>query len=325
MASAIRIHKTGGPEVLSYEDVQLSDPGAGEVRIKQTAIGINYIDTYHRSGLYPAPGGFPAILGSEAAGVVTATGPGVTGPKIGDRVVYASVPGAYVTERNIAADKLVKLPDSIDDRTAAAMMLKGMTAQYLLRQSFEVGPGHTVLIHAAAGGVGSIACQWARHLGATVIGTVGSVEKIALAKENGCHHTINYREEDFVARVAAITNGAKCDVVYDGVGKATFPASLDCIKTRGMFVSFGNASGAIEAFNILILSAKGSLFCTRPTLAHYTAAPKDLAAVAGDLFQVVASGAVKIRVNQSYALKDAAQAHRDLEGRGTVGSSVLIP
>jgi NADPH2:quinone reductase len=325
MASAIRIHRTGGPDVLSYEDVALPDPSPGEVRLRQTAIGVNYIDTYHRSGLYPAPGGLPAILGSEGAGVVTAVGGGVAAVRTGDRVAYASVPGAYVSERNIAAEKLVKLPDRIDDQTAAAVMLKGMTAQYLLRQCFRVEPGHTVLIHAAAGGVGLIACQWARELGATVIGTAGSEEKARLAREHGCHHTILYRDEDFVARVAEITNGAKCDVVYDGVGKATFPASLDCIKPRGMFVSFGNASGAVESFNILTLMTKGSLFCTRPTLGHYTSTPQELSAVSNDLFDVMSRGAVKIMVRQSYPLREAAQAHIALQGRETVGSSILLP
>lgn len=325
MVAAVRIHKTGGPEVLTYEDVPMKDPGQGEVRIKQTAIGLNFIDTYFRTGLYPAPGGLPMIPGNEGAGVVTAVGPGVTDLKVGDRVAYGTAPGGYAAERNILAEKLVKLPDNIDDKSAAGMMLKGMTAQYLLRRTFKVEKGQTVLIHAAAGGVGLILCQWANHLGATVIGTVGSADKAKLAKENGAHHTINYREEDFPKRVAEITNGAKCEVVYDGVGKATFPASLDCLKPLGMFVSFGNASGAIEAFNILTLQTKGSLFATRPTLVHYGAKREDMVAMAKDLMDVVGKGVVKIPVKQTYALKDAAQAHRDLEARKTTGSTILLP
>ncbi len=325
MVAVVRIHKTGGPEVLTYENIDLKDPGQGEVRIKHSAIGLNFIDTYFRTGLYPAIGGLPMIPGNEGAGVVTAVGPGVTELKVGDRVAYGTAPGGYAAERNISAEKLVKLPDSIDDKTAAGMMLKGLTAQYLLRRTFKVEKGHTVLVHAAAGGVGLILCQWANHLGATVIGTVGSKEKAELAQKNGAHHTILYREEDFAARVREITGGKKCDVVYDGVGKATFPASLDCIRPLGMFASFGNASGAIDAFNILLLQQKGSLFATRPTLVHYGAKREDLVVMAKDLMDVVSSGAVKIPVNQSYALKDVAQAHRDLEARKTTGSTVLIP
>jgi len=257
--------------------------------------------------------------------VVTAVGPGVTDLKVGDRVAYGAAVGGYAAERNIAAERLVKLPANIDDKSAAGMMLKGMTVAYLVGRTFKVQKGHTVLVHAAAGGVGLILCQWANHLGATVIGTVGSADKAKLAKENGCHHTILYRDEDFVAKVGEITKGGKCEVVYDGVGKATFPGSLDCLKPMGMFVSFGNASGAIEAFNILLLQIKGSLFATRPTLVHYGAKRADMVALANELMDVVGKGAVKIPVKQTYALKDAAQAHRDLEARKTVGSTVLIP
>lgn len=325
MVAAVRIHKTGGPEVLTYEDIQLKDPGQGEVRIKQNAIGLNYIDTYFRTGLYPAPGGLPMIPGNEGAGVVTAVGPGVTDLKVGDRVAYGAAVGGYAAERNIAADRLVKLDPKIDDKTAAGMMLKGMTAEYLLHRTFKVQKGQTILVHAAAGGVGLILCQWANYLGANVIGTVGSADKAKLAKENGCHHTILYRDEDFVKRVGEITNGGKCHVVYDGVGKATFPGSLDCLKPMGMFVSFGNASGPIEAFNILLLQTKGSLFATRPTLVHYGAKREDMVSMANNLMDVVAKGAVKIPIKQTYALKDAAKAHIDLEARNTVGSTVLIP
>ena len=325
MVAAVRIHKTGGPEVLTYEDIQLKDPGQGEVRIKQNAIGLNYIDTYFRTGLYPAPGGLPMIPGNEGAGVVTAIGPGVTDLKVGDRVAYGAAVGGYAAERNIAAERLVKLDPKIDDKSAAGMMLKGMTAEYLLHRTFKVQKGQTVLVHAAAVGVGLILCQWANHLGATVIGTVGSADKAKLARENGCHHTILYRDEDFAKRVGEITNGAKCHVVYDGVGKATFPASLDCLRPMGMFVSFGNASGAIDAFNILLLQTKGSLFATRPTLVHYGAKREDMVSMAKNLMDVVAKGAVKIPVKQTYALKDAAKAHIDLEARKTVGSTVLIP
>ena len=325
MVAAVRIHKIGGPEVLTYEDITLKDPGQGEVRIKHGAIGLNFIDTYFRTGLYPAVGGLPMIPGNEGAGTVTAVGSGVSNLKVGDRVAYGTAPGGYAVERNILAEKLVKLPDSIDDKTAAGMMLKGLTAQYLLRRTFKVEKGNTVLVHAAAGGVGLILCQWANYLGANVIGTVGSPDKAKLAKENGANHTILYRDEDFVARVNDITGGKKCDVVYDGVGKATFPASLDCIRPMGMFASFGNASGAIDAFNILLLQQKGSLFATRPTLVHYGAKREDLVAMAKDLMDVVSKGAVKIPVNQTYALKDVQQAHRDLESRKTTGSTVLLP
>lgn len=325
MVAVVRVHKHGGPEVLTYEDIPVKDPGAGEVRVKNTAIGLNYLDVYFRTGLYPAPGGFPFVVGSEGAGVVTAVGQGVTDFKLGDRVAYQAGLGSYAAERNISADRPVKLPDGIDDKTGAAMLLKGMTAAYLLKRTFVVKAGHTVLIQAAAGGTGLILCQWARHLGATVIGTVGSKEKAELAKAHGCHHVINYATENFVERVGEATKGAKCEVVYDGVGKATFPGSLDCLKPFGMFVSFGNASGPLDAFNLGILAQKGSLYATRPTLNTHTAKREGLVALAKELFDVVKSGAVKIEVNQVYPLKDAQTAHRDLEARKTTGSTVLIP
>ena len=325
MVAAVRVHKTGGPEVLTFEDIESPAPGQGQVKIKQHACGVNFIDCYFRMGLYPSPVGMPFVAGNEGAGEVTAVGPGVTDLKVGDRVAYVVPLGGYAAERLLPADRSVKIPDKITYEQAAGMMLKGMTAQYLLNRTFKVGKGMTVLMHAAAGGVGLILCQWAKHLGATVIGTVGSKDKAALAKANGCDHTILYRDEDFVAKVKEITGGKLCDVVYDGIGKTTFPASLDCIRPLGYFVSFGSASGQIEAFNINILQAKGSLFATRPTLNHYAAKREDLMAIAADLFSVVGSGAVKIPVNQKYALKDARKAHEDLEGRGTTGSSILIP
>jgi NADPH:quinone reductase len=324
MVAAVRVHKVGGPDALTYEEVDVPAPGAGQVRLKQHASGINYIDTYFRSGLYPAPS-MPFVAGNEGAGEVIAVGPGVSDVKVGDRVAYFSALGSYAAERLMPADRVVKLPASISYEQAAGMMLKGMTVEYLLNRTFKLKSGMNVLIHAAAGGIGLIACQWANMIGANVIGTVGSKNKAALAKANGCHHTILYREEDFVAKVKEITGGAMCEVVYDGVGKATFPASLDCIKPLGMFVSFGNASGSVEAFNINLLQQKGSLFATRPTLNTYAAKRDDLLAIANDLFGVVGSGKVKIPVNQKYALKDAAKAHRDLEGRATTGSSILIP
>jgi len=324
MVAAVRVHQHGGPEVLTYEQVDVRPPGQGQVRIKQRACGINFIDTYFRMGMYPPPGGLPFVAGNEGAGDVVAVGPGVTDFKIGDRVAYVSALGGYSEERLMPADRLVRLPPAISYEQAAGMMLKGMTAQYLLRRTFRVEPGMTVLVHAAAGGVGLILCQWAKHLGATVIGTVGSKEKAALAKANGCDHSILYREEDFAARVKEITGGKLCEAVYDGIGKSTFPASLDCIRPLGMFVSYGSSSGQIDAFNINILQTKGSLFATRPTLNNYTATRKDLLATAGDLFDVVASGKVKIPVNQKYALKDAQKAHRELEGRETTGSSILV-
>jgi NADPH:quinone reductase len=325
MVAAVRVHKPGGPEVLTYEDVEVGAPGQGQVRVKQHACGVNFIDTYFRMGLYPAAGGMPFIIGNEAAGEVVAIGPGVSDLKVGDRVAYVLPLGCYTTERLVPADRAVKLPANISYEQAAAMMLKGMTAEYLLRRTFKVEKGMNILMHAAAGGVGLILCQWANYLGANVIGTVGSKEKAALAKANGCHHTILYREEDFVARVKEITGGKLCDVVYDGVGKTTFPASLDCIRPLGLFASFGSSSGQIDAFNINILQQKGSLFATRPTLNTYAAKREDLVAIANDLFDVVGKDAVKIPINQKYSLRDAQQAHRDLEGRSTTGSIILVP
>lgn len=324
MAHAIRVHKYGGPEALSYENVEVGAPGPGNVKLKQHAIGVNFIDVYQRTGLYPQPS-MPFTPGNEGAGEVIAVGEGVKDLKVGDRVAYAGAIGAYADERLAPADKLVKLPDSIPYETGAAMMLQGMTVQYLLRRTYKVGRETTLLMHAAAGGIGLIACQWAKHLGATIIGTASSDEKCALAKAAGATHMINYKTENFVERVNQITGGKKCDVVYDSIGKDTFPASLDCLKPLGLFVTFGNASGPIDAFNAGILAAKGSLYMTRPTLNTYTATRSDLLATAKDLFDVVASGAVKINVNHKYALKDAAQAHKDLEGRKTTGSIVLLP
>jgi NADPH2:quinone reductase len=325
MVAAVRVHKVGGPEVLTYEDVTVPAAGPAQVRVKQHAMGVNFVDTYFRIGLYPAPGGLPFVAGNEAAGEVVEVGPGVSEFKPGDRVAYVQGPGCYTEERVVPADRVVKLPDNISYEQAAAMMLKGMTVEYLVRRTFKVEKGSTVLMHAAAGGVGLILCQWANHLGATVIGTVGSKEKAALAHANGCHHTILYREEDFVAKVKEITGGKLCDVVYDGIGKTTFPASLDCIRPLGMFVSFGSAAGPIEAFNINLLQSKGSLFATRPTLNTYAAKRQDLLSIAGNLFDVVGSGAVKIPINQTYKLRDAAQSHRALEGRETTGSIILVP
>jgi NADPH2:quinone reductase len=324
MVAAVRVHKTGGPEVLTYEEVEVGAPGQGQVRVRQHACGINYIDTYFRSGLYPAPS-LPFIAGNEGAGEIVAVGPGASDLKVGDRVAYTAALGCYTAERLLPAERAVKLPMSISYEQAAAMMLKGMTVEYLLNRTFQVKSGMNVLIHAAAGGIGLIACQWANHLGANVIGTVGSKEKAELAKANGCHHVILYREENFPARVKEITGGKLCEVVYDGVGKATFPASLDCLKPLGMFVSFGNSSGSVEAFNINLLQSKGSLFATRPTLNTYAAKREDLLAIAADLFGIVTSGKVKIPINQRYPLKDAAKAHRDLESRATTGASILIP
>lgn len=325
MASVIRVHDFGGPEVLRYEEVAVGRPGPGEVRVRHTAIGLNFIDTYFRTGLYQPAGGLPFVPGNEAAGVVVEVGEGVSELKPGDRVAYGSALGAYASERLVAAAVLVKLPDAIADQTAAAMMLKGMTARYLIRETFKVKAGDTILIHAAAGGVGLIMCQWASHLGATVIGTVGSAEKAELARANGAAYAINYNDESFVERVRDITEGALCDVVYDGVGQATYPASLDCIKPRGLLVSFGTASGPIENFSLLALSQKGSLYVTRPSLYAYIATREALLANARDLFDVVGAGVVRIPVNQRYRLADAAQAHRDLEGRRTTGSTILLP
>ncbi len=325
MTHAIQIHEHGGPDVLKWEEVSVPEPGAGEVRLKQTAVGLNYIDVYHRTGLYPVPQ-LPCTIGLEAAAVVEAVGPEVADLKEGDRVAYASPPlGAYAQARVMPADRVVRLPNSIDDRQAAAMMLQGMTVEYLIRRTYPVKKGETVLFHAAAGGVGLIACQWLKALGATVIGTVGTDEKAELARAHGCDHPINYNSEDFVARVKEITEGKGVPVVYDGVGKATFEGSLDCLQPRGLLVLYGNASGPVDAFNTGVLSQKGSLYLTRPTLMTYTAARRELVESANALFQVVLDGKVKIEVNQTYPLKDAAQAHRDLEGRKTTGSTVLLP
>jgi NADPH2:quinone reductase len=325
MVAAVRVHKTGGPEVLTYEQVEVGAPGQGQIKVRNRAVGVNYIDTYFRMGMYPSPVGLPFVSGNEGAGDVIAVGPGVTDIQVGDRVGYVVGLGSYAEERLLPAERAVKLPASISHEQAAAMMLKGMTAQYLLRRTFKVEKGNTILVHAAAGGVGLILCQWGNALGATVIGTVGSEEKARIAKANGAHHTILYRTEDFPAKVKEITGGKLCDVVYDGIGKTTFPASLDCIRPLGMFASFGSASGQIDAFNINILQTKGSLFATRPTLNTYAAKREDLLAIAKDLFDAVASGKVKIPVNQKYSLKDARKAHQDLESRQTTGSTILLP
>jgi NADPH:quinone reductase len=323
MPYAIRIHETGGPEKLTWEQIEVGDPGPGQVRVRNKAVGLNFVDTYQRSGLYPMP--LPFIAGSEGAGVVEAVGPKVKEFKVGDRVAYSSPVGAYAEVLLRPAERLVKIPAGVDDKTAAAMMLKGLTTQYLIRRTYRVKKGDTILMHAAAGGVGQILCQWAKHLGATVIGTVGSDEKAALAKKAGCKHIIVTSRENFVERVKEITKGKGVPVVYDGVGKDTFMGSLDCLSPRGMMVSFGNASGAVTQFNPGVLAQKGSLFLTRPTLVHYTATREDLVKAARELFAVVKSGKVKISVNQTYPLKEAAQAHRDLEARKTTGSTVLLP
>ncbi len=324
MPNAVRVYQTGGPEVLMWEAVEVGEPGPGQVRLRHTAVGVNFIDTYHRSGLYPIP--LPGTLGTEGAGVVEAVGPGVTVVRPGDRVAYAGgPPGSYSEVRVMPADRLVKVPDGITDQQAAAMMLKGMTVQYLIRRTYNVQPGETVLFHAAAGGVGLIACQWLKALGATVIGTVGSDEKAELARAHGCDHPVVYTREDFAKRVKELTGGTGVPVVYDSVGKSTFPASLDCLRPLGLFVSFGNASGPVPPFEISLLTQKGSLYATRPTLATYTATRADLEATANELFEVVRSGKVKIRVNHTYPLKDAQQVHRDLEGRRTTGSVVMLP
>jgi len=320
---AIRFHAPGGPEVLKLEDVDLGMPAPGQVRVRHTAIGVNFIDTYHRSGLYKLP--LPSGLGSEAAGIVDALGEGVTTLKKGDRVAYAGALGAYAEANNVAADKLVKLPDGISDEIAAAALLKGMTAQYLLTRTYTVNPGETILFHAAAGGVGLIACQWARHLGASVIGTVGSDEKIALARDHGCTHVLNTSSEDWPRRVREITEGAGVPVVYDSIGKDSWSGSLDCLSVRGLMVSFGNASGAVPAFEPGMLSAKGSLYLTRPTLVHYTRDARELQQTADDLFDVIASGAVKVEVRQRFKLADAAKAHEALHSRQTTGATILLP
>src|SRR5450631_18311 len=324
MPNAIRFHQVGGPEVLQFESVTVGDPGPSQVRIRQTAVGLNYIDTYQRSGLYKLP--LPSGIGGEAAGVVEAVGPDVGELKAGDRVAYSGgAPGAYAEVRVMPIERLVKIPEGVSDRSAATLMLKGLTVQYLLRQTYAVKAGETILLHAAAGGIGLIACQWARALGATVIGTVGSDAKAELAKANGCTHTIVYTRENFVEKVKEITGGKGVPVVYDAVGKDTFPGSLDCLSPRGLFVSFGNSSGPVPPFEILLLAQKGSLYATRPTLATYTAKRADLLKMAEEMFALVQSGKLKNDARQTYALKDAAQSHRDLESRKTSGSTVLIP
>jgi len=324
MPQAIRLHQTGGPEVLQWETVDVPAPAAGEATVRHVAVGLNFIDVYHRTGLYPLP--LPSGIGLEGAGVVEAVGEGVSEVAVGDRVAYAGGPiGAYAQVRNIPAHRLLKLPESIAFDTAAAMMLQGLTAAYLLRRTYRVAAGDAVLIHAAAGGVGLIACQWAKALGATVIGTVGSAAKAELAKAHGCDHVINYSTENFSQRVRDITGGEGVAVVYDGVGKDTFAGSLDSLRPMGMMVTYGNASGPVPPLDLLTLTQKGSLFVTRPTLMQYTARREDLAAFGAELFDVVGSGKVRIEVNQRYALADAAQAHRDLEARKTTGSTIFIP
>jgi NADPH2:quinone reductase len=323
MTKAIRIHAPGGPEVMVLEDVQLPAPAKGEVRVRNHAIGLNFIDIYFRQGAYPAP--LPFTPGNEGAGEITELGKGVEGFKVGDRVAYVSTLGSYAEERNVEAKALIKLPKSISYEMGAAMMLKGLTAQYLLRRTFKVKEGDTILVHAAAGGVGLLLCQWGKALGAMVIGTVGSEAKAKLAKKAGAKHVILYNTEDFVERVKKITKGALCDVVYDGVGKTTFPGSLDCIRPLGTFVSYGSASGQVEAFNIGLLQQKGSLFATRPTLFHYIAKREDYEASAKDLMKAIARGDVTIPIHARYRLEDVVQAHEALAGRATTGASVLIP
>ena len=322
MPFAVRVHANGGPEALIYEDVPVADPGPGEVLLRQHAIGVNFIDVYHRTGLYKLAG-FPATLGSEGAGDVIAVGPGVERFKVGDRAAYAGPIGAYAEVRLVPADRLVKLPDAIDYDAAAAMLLQGMTVRYLLRETYRVSADTTMLLDAAAGGVGLIACQWAHALGATIIGTVSSDEKAELAKANGCTHVINTKRDDFVARVRELTEGRGCDVVYDSVGKDTFPKSLDCLKPKGLWVSFGNSSGPVPPFELTAL--KGSLFATRPSLLAYTAATQDLEQNAAELFGMVLSKRIRISVNHRYPLAHAADAHRDLEARRTTGSIILVP
>jgi NADPH2:quinone reductase len=324
MTRAIRFHQTGGPEVLRLEDLEVGEPGEGQARVRHAAVGVNFIDTYHRTGLYPLP--LPSGLGVEAAGVVEAVGKGVAHVKKGHRVAYAGgAPGSYSEVRVMPAERLVRLPDAVGDRQAAAAMLKGLTVHYLVRRTYPVKAGETVLVQAAAGGVGLIACQWLKALGATVIGTVGSDEKARLARAHGCDHAIVYTREDFAARVKEITKGAGVPVVYDAVGKSTFQGSLDCLRPRGLMVSFGNASGPVPPVDLLQLSQRGSLFITRPTLAHYTATREELEAGARELFEVMQSGKVKVEVSVTYPLAEAARAHRDLEARKTTGSVVLLP
>ena len=324
MNRAIVVHQTGAPEALTLEqDWPLADPGEGQIAVRQTAIGVNFIDTYQRSGLYPVQ--MPFVAGNEGAGIVTAVGSGVTGFKPGDRVAYQGQVGAYAEQRLLVAERVVALPESVDDRTAAAVMLKGLTAYYLLFQTWAVQPGETILWHAAAGGVGQIATQWAKALGARVIATVGSAEKAALASENGCDAVINYNTEDFAVRVRELTEGRGVDVVYDGVGKATFEKSLDCLRQRGLMVSFGNASGVVSIPDVTVLSRKGSLYLTRPTTAHYVSRREDLLEGAGALFDAIARGDIKVSISQTFPLADAAKAHEALESRGTTGSILLVP
>ena len=321
---AIRFEKPGSSDVLQFVDVDLPSPGKGQARVKHSAIGVNFIDTYHRTGLYPLP--LPSGLGSEAAGTVEALGEGVSGFKVGDRVGYASgFIGSYAQAANVPAERLVKIPGGISDDVAAAILLKGMTAQYLLRQIHKVTAGETIVFHAAAGGVGQIAVQWARHLGATVIGTTTSPEKVALAEANGCAHVLNSKDAGWEKQVREITGGKGVPVVYDSIGKDTFLAGLDCLQPRGIMVTYGNASGPVDPFPPGILAAKGSLFVTRPTLGHYTITPKELQDCADDLFAVIQSGAIKIAINQRFALKDAAKAHDALTGKKTTGATILIP
>lgn len=325
MTKAIRIHRYGGPDELKWDEIETPKPGPGQALIRQTAVGLNFIDVYHRTGLYPLPA-LPASIGMEAAGIVVDIGKDVTEVKIGDRVAYAmGAPGSYSEMRAMNADRLVVLPDGITEQAAAAMMLQGMTAQYLLRSVYRVQPGDTILIHAAAGGVGLIACQWAKYLGATVIGTVGSPEKAELARAHGCDHTILYKSDDFVAKVRDLTDGKGVPVVYDSVGRETFLKSMDALRPRGLMVSFGQSSGAVPPIDPTILAAKGSLYLTRPTLATYTALRTDLLAVAAELFDVVNKGVVRIEIRQTYPLAKAAMAHHDLEERKTTGSTILIP
>jgi NADPH2:quinone reductase len=323
MAKAVRYHKQGGPEVLQLDEVQVGEPAQGQVRIKHTAIGVNFVDTYQRSGLYPMQ--MPAVAGNEGAGVVEAVGAGVTDLKAGDRVCYTGIPGSYCEQRLVAADRMVKLPQGISEEQAASMLLKGLTVHYLIFSTFKVNKGDTVLWHAAAGGVGLIACQWLKALGVTVIGTAGSPEKLALAKAHGAEHLVNYSTENFVEKVKAITGGKGVPVVYDSVGKTTWEGSLDCLRPRGLMVSFGNASGPVAPVNLGILSTKGSLFVTRPTLATHIASRADLVERSNALFDIVKSGKVKIETTAKYKLADAAQAHRDLESRKTTGSVILVP
>ena len=325
MTKAIQIQEHGGPEVLRLVDIDPGKPGPGQALVRHNAIGLNFLDIYYRSGLYPAPGGLPLVPGGEAAGIVLETGAGVDFVQPGDRVAYTTPTGAYAGARVIAADRLVKIPEGVSDEDAAASMLKGLTAEYLLRRTFKVKRGDTVLYHAAAGGVGLIFGQWAKHLGATVIGTAGSADKMELARSNGFDHMINYRESDFAPAVREITNGQLCDVVYDSVGKDTFAGSLDCIRPLGMLVCFGQSSGPVPPFNLAVLAQKGSLFLTRPTLFTYIARREDLEAAAASLFEVIASGAVQVRINQRYRLDETARAHADLEARRTTGTTILIP